>query len=161
MSYDSFYRYIYKRGEKYYIKKDNEQYLICNTLEDALYERDRFEAVDWNWDDYVQLVDTINNYIHIDLPPFERKSDYIYLDRECWIVRGHGRRRKYYGTYYTKEEAETVRKIYRANMTHKNEGYKVQKTINGKNIYFGRFSTYEEAEERVKELEEKDWRIEE
>ena len=158
MEYSSFYRYIYEEKGKYYIRKDNELYLICNTLADALYERDRFENVDWDWDKYVLLEDTMNGYIHISLPPFNKKSDHITLDRECWVVRGHGKRQKYYGTYYTRKEAEKVARIYDANITHKRMAYRIQKRINGTTKYFGRFSSYEDALKRVKELEENDWR---
>lgn len=161
MSYDSFYRYIVKKNDKYWIVKDNEWFMDCETLAEALYERDRLEATGWEWDNYVQLPDTINGYIHIDLPPFTKQSSHINRDRECWVVRGHGKSQKYYGTYYTREEAEKVARIYDANISHKRSYYRIQKRINGRTKYFGRFSTYEEAEERVKLLEKNDWEMEE
>lgn len=158
MSYKSFYRYISKENGKYYIRKDNELYLICNTLPEALYERDRFENVGWEWDNYVQLVDTMNGYIHINLPPFDqREAKHISESRECWIVRGKGKRQKYHGTYYDYEEAKRVARIYNANIQHKSKGYTVHKKINGKSCYFGRYKTLEEAEDRVRELKANNW----
>ena len=75
--YEGFYRHIVKRGDKYWLQKDGEYYMDCKTLAEALYERDRMVSVDWNWDKYVQLPHTPNNYIHIDLPPFNHKATYI------------------------------------------------------------------------------------
>lgn len=157
LAYDSFYRYIYEENGKYWLIKNGERFIDCKTLPEALFERDRFENVGWDWDKYVQLPHTMNGYIHIDLPPFEHKPSYIAHEKECWLVRGHGRRQKYYGTYYTREEAEKVARIYRANIQHKNEGFRVLRKINGKQRYYGRYPTRELAEERVKELMESDW----
>lgn len=116
-------------------------------------------GVDWDWDKFVQLVDTINSYIHIDLPPFERKSSYIYHDKEHWVVRSKGgsKKRKWYGTYYSLEEAKKVARIYNGNITHIKEAYRVQRRIDGKNVYFGRYPTYDDALKRVEELESNDW----
>lgn len=162
MSYKSFYRYIYKeniRGkEKYMIRKNGELFMDCYTLEEALYERDRLENAEWDWDNYVQMPDTINGYIHIDLPPFEKKSTHIYEVPEQWVVRGKGKRQKYYGTYYDYSEAKNVAGIYGANISHKRKAYRVQKTIDGKTISFGRYNTYDDAEKRVVELVNNNWR---
>ena len=159
MAYSSFYRYIYFEKDKYWIIKDNERWMDCKTLPEALYERDRLENAEWNWDKYVQLPHTMNGYIHISLPPFDRNVSYINVDRECWVARGHGKRQKYYGTYYTEEEALNVARIYNANISHKNKAYRIQKRIGGRTRYFGRFKTYEEAEERVNELIDIDWKV--
>lgn len=157
MSYESFYRYIYAENGKYYIRKNGELYLICDTLEDALYERDRFENVGWNWDNYVQLVDTVNGYIHIKLPPFEHKAKHITVRKERWMVRGRGKRRKYYGSYNTYEEAQNVAKIYNANISHITKAYVVKRKINGSSVEYGSFKTIEDAQERVRELETNGW----
>lgn len=158
MSYDSFYRYIRKDGNKYWLVKNGERFTDCKTLAEALYERDRFDSVGWDWDKYVQLPHTPNNYIHIDLPPFEHKPRWISEDRECWIVRGHGRRNKYFGTYYTLDEAKKVARIYNARIYHKKKGFRVYRTVNGKRTYFGRYPTMELAEKRVEELEKNGWK---
>lgn len=155
--YSSFYRYIYERNGSYEIIKDNEKYGTYNTLADALYERDRLEAVDWDWDLSMELPETINGYIHIQLPPYNHKGSNITYDKEHWVVRGKGRRAKYYGTYYTEEEAKKVALIYNAKISHRNSAYRVQRRVDGKTTYFGRYKTYEEAEERVKELEKNGW----
>lgn len=157
MSYRSFYRYIYDENGKYYIRKGGELYLICNTLAEALYERDRFENVGWNWDNYVQLVDTNNAYIHIDLPPFEHKARYITVRKERWMVRGKGSRRKYFGSYDNYDEAVKVARIYNANISHISKAYVVKKKINGSSKEYGSFKTIEEAKERVRELETNGW----
>lgn len=157
MAYESFYRYIIEENGSYCIKKGNEKYGTYSTIEDALYERDRLIAVDWDWDKSMELPETVNGYIHIDLPPFEHKSTFITKDNECWVVRNKGKEQKYRGTYRTEEEAKQVAKIYNANISHKKEAYRVQKRINGRTKYFGRFKTLEEAENRVKELKECGW----
>ena len=157
MKYKSFYRHIVKVGNSYAIQRKGEKYGTYSTLADALYERDRLMAVDWDWDKSMELPETINGYIHIDLPPFEHKSSYITEDKECWVVRNKGKHQKYRGTYYTEEEAVNVARIYNGTISHKKKAYRVQKRINGRTRYFGRFKTYEEAESKVKELERSDW----
>ena len=158
MSYRSFYRYIYEKKNRYVIRKGDEEFGRFTRLADALYERDRLMAVDWDWDKLSEMPETPNNYLHIKLPPFNHKGQYITHDKEHWVVRGYGRRQRHYGTYFSKEEAELVAKIYYANVAHRNEAYRVQKRVNGKTTYFGRYKTREEAEERVRELEENGWK---
>ena len=157
MSYEGFYRNIYKEHGKYWLIKNGDRYIDCKTLAEALFERDRFENVGWNWDKYVQLPHTPNNYIHINLPPFEHKPNYIAHEKQCWIVYGKGKRQKYYGRYKTVEEAERVARIYNAHVYVLREAFSVRRKINGKIKYFGRYRTRKEAEERVKELMECDW----
>ena len=157
MGFKGFYRHIIKNGDKYRIKKGNEFFLECKSLEEALYERDRFENVDWNWDLYVQLPDTINGYIHITLPPFTHQPSYITEESEHWMVREKGADLRYRGTYSSFEDARKVAIMYNANITHKPKTYAVKKNINGKRKFYGRYKTREEAEERVKQLEECDW----
>ena len=157
MSYESFYRYIHQRGNSYEIVKGGEKFGTYRTLADALYERDRLIAVDWDWDLSMELPETINGYIHIKLPPFTHTT-HITHDSECWVVRNRGRKQEYRGTYYTEEEAKEVARIYNASISHKNEAFRVQKRINGTTVYFGRYKTYEEAKKRVKELERNGWK---
>ena len=157
MSYKNFYRYIVLQNGSYHIIKDNEKFGSYRRLADALYERDRLIAVDWDWDLSMELPETPNNYIHIDLPPFNHMPRHITHDKECWVVRSRGKEQKHYGRYPTEEEAIRVARIYSANIAHKNPAYRVQKRINGKTRYFGRYKTLEEAEERVRELERNDW----
>ncbi len=157
MSYKSFYRHIVQNGNSYEIQRKGEKYGTYSTLADALYERDRLMGVDWDWDKSMELPETVNDYENIDLPPFEHKSTFISKDNECWVVRNKGREQQYRGTYYSEEEAVEVAKIYNGTITHKKEAYRVQRRINGRTKYFGRFKTYKEAEERVKELMECDW----
>ena len=157
MSYESFYRHIFKREDKYMVRKGDESYGTFDTLAEALFERDRFIAVDWNWDKYVELAETPNNYIHIDLPPFHHSPSFIAEINESWMVRGYGRRQKYYGTYKTEEEAVRVARIYNARITHYLKRYRVQREFNGKKIHYGTYKTREEAEDKVKELMECEW----
>lgn len=158
MSYKNFYRHIYKYNDDYWIIKDNEWYLSFPTLEEALFERDRLIAVDWDWELYCELPSTINNYIHIDLPPFNHHPKYITIDKERWTVKTRGRKGKYLGTYHTEKEAKDVALIYDGTIMHCPLRYTVQKRINGKTMSFGRYETMDEAEERVLWLKENDWR---
>ena len=158
MAQSGFYRYIYKINGKYEIHKNNENYGAFDTLPEALYERDRFINVDWDWELYVQLPETNNAYIHINLPPFQHKTKHISIDREHWIVKGKGRNGKYRGQYYNLEEAKQVALIYNGRLIHYPTRYRVQKRIDGKTKTFGYFQTKEEAEERVNELIRNGWK---
>lgn len=158
MSFKSFYRYIVKHKNSYQIIKDNEKYGSFLRLEDALYERDRLIAVDWNWDLYMELAETPNNYYGIELPPFNHEPSHITVDNECWVVRDKGKNQKYRGRYSSFDEAKTVARIYNANISHKKKAYRVQRRLNGKTKYFGRYKSLEDAERRVKELESNGWR---
>ena len=157
MSYKNFYKHIVEVDGHYRIIKDGEDYGRYSTLADALYERDRLIAVDWNWDLAMDLPETENIYNHIKLPPFDFQPTNITIDNECWVVRGKGKTQTYYGRYPTMDEAMMVARIYDANVSHKNKKYRVQKRIDGRTRYFGRYATYEEAEKRVKELERNGW----
>lgn len=158
IGYKGFYRYISKVGNSYRIVKDNEDYGTFSTLADALYERDRLIAVDWDLDLAMELPETINGYIHIDLPPFNHEPTYIHNETEHWVVRGKGARQRYYGTYYSKEEAERVAMIYNANITYVPQKFSVYKKINRKEEFFGRYKNIEEAQARVEELKRNNWR---
>lgn len=157
MSYKSFYRYISKKKNIFIIRKDGEYFGSYKNVEDALYERDRLIQVDWDVDLWVGLAETNNAYYQITLPPFEHTSTYISEEKECWVVRDKGRNQTYRGRYSSLEEAKKVALIYNANVSHKNKGYCVRRHLNGKNRYFGRYKTREEAENRVKELEKNGW----
>lgn len=158
MSYKGFYRHIVFENDRYHVVKDNERYGSYKRVEDALYERDRLMAVDWDWDLSMELPETNNNYIHIKLPPFDHLPTNITVDNECWVVRDKGKEQRYRGRYYTYEEAKKVAMIYSANISHKRKAYRVQKRIKGKTCYFGRYPTLEKAQERVKQLEANNWR---
>lgn len=156
--YDNFYKYISQAGDGYRIIKDNQDYGTFPDLATALFERDRFKSVNWSWDAYVQLPEVPNNYIHIDLPPFKKEPSYISHEKECWIVRDKGKNQRHRGRYKTLEEAKKVAMIYNGNVSHKSEGFCVRKWIGGKNRFFGRYSTWEDAEKRVDELKRNNWR---
>lgn len=160
MSYHGFYRNIVKRGDKYWVRKGDEYFVDCYTLAEALYERDRLMGVNWDWNLYLNLPQTPNNYIHIDLPPFHpQTASYITHINEYWTVLSKGANPKYYGCYHSKEEAEKVRRIYNGRMSHRKAVWRVQRKIKGKNRHFGRYNTKEEAEERVRQLNENGWDI--
>ena len=155
--YENFYKFISKTKQGFRVDKDGECYGTFKDLPTALFERDRLKAVDWDWEAYVHLPDSYNNYIHIKLPPFEKNPTYISCERECWVVRDKSSQ-KHRGRYETLEEAKKVALIYNANVSHKNKGYSVRRWMNGKSHFFGRYKTYEEAEKRVEELERNNWR---
>lgn len=156
--YKGFYRHIVKRGDKYWVRKGSEYYTDCNTLAEALYERDRLMSVDWDWDLYLQLPQTMNGYIHIDLPPFKHQPSYITHIKEYWTVMSKGRNPRYYGSYCSSEEAQKVCRIYKGRITHRGEKWKVIRKIDGKNKTFGFYKTREDAEKRVRELERNGWK---
>lgn len=157
MTFRNFYRYVYKYGDLYWIIKDGERYLSLPSLEEALFERDRLIAVDWDWELYCELPSTVNNYVHITLPPFHHNPKYISIDRERWTVVSKGRNGRYYGSYPSKDEAKKIALMYDGRIMYCPQRYVVQRRINGKKKSFGRYETLEEAEQRVLELMENDW----
>ena len=62
------YRYVYKCNHGWIIQKNHEHYGWYDKLEDALYERDRLEQVDWDLGEWVYLKDTENPYKYTKLP---------------------------------------------------------------------------------------------
>ena len=157
MSYEGFYRNIYQKGDKYWVVKNGEWLLECDTLADALYERDRMIQANWDWEAYVHMPITMNGYIHIDLPPFKHDPSYITHINEYWMVLSKGANPRYYGCYHSIEEAEKVRKIYRGRIVHRNEKWRVRRFVKGKDVHYGTYDTREKAEERVEELKMNGW----
>ena len=158
MAFGTFYRYIQKIDDNTYcVTKNNEKFGTYNRLEDALYERDRLIQVGWDWDLWMELPETINGYIHITLPPFNHEPKYISYESEHWVVRDKGKEQKYRGRYHSLEDAKKVALIYDGTISHKRGAYCVRRRIDGVSTYFGRYKTFEEAQERVEELDEKGW----
>lgn len=155
---DDFYRYIHKRTEcTFEIMKNNEKYGSYRKMTDALYERDRLMSVDWDWDLYMELEETDNKYLNMKLPPYNHNPSHITYDREHWVVRGKGVSQKYYGTYYSRDEAEEIASLYNANISHRKPQYRIQKRIDGEVVFFGRYKTYADAKRMVEKLEENGW----
>jgi hypothetical protein len=157
MNTEDFYRYISFQNGLYYVMKDKESYGAYRNVCDALYERDRLMAVDWDWELSMEIPEIPNKYYHTKLPPFSHTPLHISIDNECWVVRGKGREQKHYGTFFTEEEAKDVARLHSANIAHKNKAYRVQRRINGKTKYFGRFKTLDEAKKRVEWLNQNGW----
>ena len=107
----AFYRYIYRHGLGYRILKDNEHFGWYDRIEDALYDRDRLEQVDWDIQTWTELPETPNPYEHMNLPPYEEsKSTYITHIPEKWRVQKRiDGKMSYFGSYDTFEEAEKRR----------------------------------------------------
>ena len=99
--------YIYKRNGGYQILKDNVHYGWYDSLAWALYDRDRFEQTNWDWDLFLDLPDVPNPYEHMELPPFDSNNSYISHIPERWKVqKSIDGKIKYFGSYKTREEAE-------------------------------------------------------
>ena len=105
---DSFYRNITKRGDKYQLRKNGEHYGYYDQIEDALFDRDRYEQCDWDMELFVQLPEIPNPYNHMDLPEFEeRKNKYIQHIPEKWRVQKRiDNKLCYFGTFDSFEKAE-------------------------------------------------------
>lgn len=150
----SFYHHIHKNGRLFEIVKGTELFGSYENVEDALYDRDRFIRVNWDWDLFVELVDTPNHYYQITLPPFDKQPKYVHRIREKWQVSDG---ENYHGTYYTEKEAKRVARIYNSNIQHKKEKWGVTRTVNGKKRWFGQYNTKEEALAKVEELNKNGW----
>ena len=105
-----FYRYIYKERNGYCIRHNGESYGHYNNLADALYDRDRLEAVDWDIQTWTELMETPNHYKAITLPAFEDNDNYIRHVKEHWTIqkRVNGKM-KHFGVFYSLEEAKEKR----------------------------------------------------
>ena len=108
---EGFYRYISRRGTGYQILKNNEHYGWYDRIEDALFDRDRLEQVDWDIQTWTELPEIPNPYEHMDLPAYEeRKTTFIQHLPERWRVQKRlNGKMCYFGTYKTFEEAEERR----------------------------------------------------
>lgn len=158
MESKSFYKHIRFQNGLYCIFKNNEMYGSYKRVEDALYERDRLMLVGWDWDLSMELVETENKYLMMDLPPFNHEPTYITIKKESWTVRGKGKNQEYYGMYYTFSDAEKVALDNDANIYHNKPVFEISKRIDGKTRYFGRFATFEDAERKVGELKKNGWK---
>ena len=63
---DSFYRNITKRGDKYQLRKNGEHYGYYDQIEDALFDRDRYEQCDWDMELFVQYLLNIITHMIIN-----------------------------------------------------------------------------------------------
>lgn len=105
-----FYQYIYERNNGYVIQYKNEVYGWYPDLPTALYDRDRFMMVDWNFNLFVELPDVPNPYLHMELPPLNHDKEYIVHVPEHWRVqRKVDGKMKYYGSFRSYNEAKARR----------------------------------------------------
>ena len=107
-----FYRYIYKKYNGYQILKDNIHYGWYDDIRWALFDRDRLEACDWDFEEFVWLPERDNPYLTMRLPPKELDNwrQYVYHhDNSFRIQKKINGKLKYFGTYPTLEEALDVR----------------------------------------------------
>ncbi len=106
----AFYRYIYKRNDGYQLQYKNEHYGFYNRLEDALFDRDRFEQVDWDMEVFVQLPEIPNPYEHMKLPDFNHDADYISIIPTSYkVFKWIDGKSRYFGSYKTLEDARLRR----------------------------------------------------
>lgn len=105
---DNFYKYIYKVGKGYQIKKDNVNYGYYEDITDALYDRDDLVACNWDIEEWVWIQPHYNKYKHMILPPKELKRwrQYIYWHGTGWRIQKkvNGVLRQY-GTFDNLEDA--------------------------------------------------------
>lgn len=151
---DRFYKYIIKTQYGYEIKKGNEKFGSYKKLTDALYERDRLIKANWNWDDALQLEETPNHYEKMELPRFIHEMSYIHkfaLTYEVYLGK------RLMGKFNTKRDAYAYANEIGGEVKYKNIKYRVQKSIDGKNRYFGQFKTLKEAQKRRNQLERNGW----
>ena len=153
---ENFYKYIYKKGEHFEIKKGNEKFGTYRKLSDALYERDRLIESDWDWDDSLQLEETENPYENLDLPEFNRDYSYITKLPESFFVFDG---REFIKRYYNLEDAEAFAKPFNGKVVKVDERYRVQKSFNGKTRYFGQYKTLDEAITQRDKLIENRWEL--
>ena len=153
-----FYKYIQKRGDSYSIIKRGkdgvEWYGTYSKLTDALYERDRLIEADWDWDTLMEMEETENKYESMELPKFIHEMMYIAHTPEVYKVYiGH----KYKGSFRNKSDANEYAEMIGGRVTTVKGKYRVQKSINGKTVYFNQYPTLEEAQKRRDELIENGW----
>ena len=112
MTVGRFYRYIYKRHGGYQILKDNVHYGWYDNIRWALYDRDRLEACNWDFEEFVWLPERDNPYLNMHLPPkaLDNWRQHVYPNGNSFRVQKTiNGKKKYFGVYKTLEEALTVR----------------------------------------------------
>ena len=105
------YRYITKRDDKWQLRYKGEHYGWYNRIEEALFDRDRLESVDWDISVFVELPELPNPYDNMNLPEYEEHiASYIQHIPEKWRVQKRiNGKLCYFGVYDTLEEAEKRR----------------------------------------------------
>lgn len=108
------YRYVYESGNGWIIQKNHEHYGWYDKLPDALYERDRLEACEWDLGEWVYMRDTENPYKYIQLPPKElglrNPMQYIRCrNNRFQVIKRINGKQYSCGTYDTLEKAIEVR----------------------------------------------------
>ena len=86
---DDFYRYIYPNHNGWQIKKNNIHYGWYDDIRWALFDRDRLERCNWDFEEFVWLNDNEENkYLDMILPPhgLKRWRQNIYPNGKSWRV---------------------------------------------------------------------------
>ena len=110
MKDEAFYRYIYRQGDGYCIKKNNEYYGEYDKLEEALFDRDRLIQTNWDVSLWLELPDMPNPYYHIELPPFNHDMTGITrVSKPYRVQKRINGKVKYFGAYATYDEAKQRR----------------------------------------------------
>lgn len=149
-----FYKYIVKNGASYSIMKDNEKFGTYYRLSDALYERDQLIKADWDWDNLSELPEEENFYESMMLPKFTHEYSYIYEVPQAYkVFRG----KEYHGKFKSKAKAYDYAKQIHGRVVPVQKRYLIQKSINGKQVHFGSFKSFEEAKIRRDELSKNGW----
>lgn len=152
---DKFYKYIVKCGNSYCIMKNNEKFGTYSRLEDALYERDRLIESDWDWEDSLELPETDNPYMKMNLPRFVHEYSYISEVRQTYKVFKGG---EYKGRFNTKKDAYEYAERIGGKVSIENKRYRVSKHLDGRTVYFGQYPTLDEAKKRRDELIKSGWK---
>ena len=105
-----YYRNIYRKYNGYVIQHNNEHFGFYTDLAEALFDRDRFEEVDWDMEMFVHLPETDNPYKSIELPAFEHDALYITIIPQRYKVQKRiNGKVVYFGTYLTLDDARKRR----------------------------------------------------
>lgn len=153
-----FYKYIVKSEyNTYQIMKDNEKYGTFNKLTDALYERDRLIKCDWDYDKLSECPETENIYETIKLPRFIHEYSYITHYPGYYKVYW---KKQYMAGFNTYEQAEKYARHIGGRIVTVHGKYRIQKSIDGKPVYFSTHDTLEEAKKERDRLIENNWREE-
>lgn len=106
----SFYRFIYKRGGMYQLQYKNEHYGFYERVEDALFDRDRLEQVDWDFELFCELPEIPNPYYHMELPDYEHDSTYItFIPAKYRVMKKINGKTRVFGDYSSLEDARVRR----------------------------------------------------